>query len=750
MSTPGAAKKAEKDKTRPRQGNIHQKRIHVLENPTKLAFKGWQDVPDPWNFDQAKHFIEWCHLDKSFRKERHNNHRHQNKANLRHCTNAAFLERCVQIYQVLYDKPKPERNEVPLYLCRGVHVEVILNKRFDWSTVKGMGTFTIPHPHHGIIPHGVYRHGQQWIPPSDDVSGALYSEASEPDDDSDGTREARLPAEKTQRKHKRKRNQRLQQEIPIDPLVGVVQPGGGVAELEQFIGEGVDLGQHVPVDMEFVVPDVDTDIAMEERFQEPNFIVDGRDVLISTLTEENQKLKEDVQMAHEVNALQQRRIEELELLIKGKEVATSGNPSDQIMESPADSLAFDRFTIETVHENNDDQIDLRARVEELEKEKEAIVSQYYQWKLACIFTVDRAKQLSKEIDTIDYHYLKHNQERVFGLTSWAHPDDMFQEDMETVKLDTGARIVDWSKHGWDYKNTTKRKSTSREWPAPADFVENGYECAVCNQCFGPEGGMAVGTCKDVFHPYCLLSLMVVRRRCPYCKAPFHERLYDLFGVREWMPPHWEYNKENLPDRGCMWGQDLIWSWKLKCHGEEKQKLGKARFGWETDPEQIVEVCHSLVPSKGAALSEGKRRFFFQCFRGHWDEEAKKFCFGNHPQGLRWKSNGEMVGADGWVQDPLEPDEDELLQFDESDWKSLWERQAVDFLFEKHSPNTGRILQAMKDSDFLKAVLEEDGPARRTRSAVRRLQLGPAEVGEHDSEANPSGAGSSEAGPSEAA
>ena len=273
--------------------------------------------------------------------------------------------------------------------------------------------------------------------------------------------------------------------------------------------------------------------------------------------------------------------------------------------------------------------------------------------------------MAAEFEKIDYHYLNHNQERVFGLTSWALTDDMFNDEMETVKLDTGAQVDDWTKHGWDYENQMHRKSTSRLWPAPANFVQDGSKCAICAHPFGPEGGMALGTCKDMFHPYCLLSLMVVRRRCPSCKAPFHERLYDLFGVRPYMPPHWEYNKENLPLKEGMRGQDLIWSWKLKMHSEQKQLAGQI-FGWESDPAQIVEVCHSLIPSKGYALSEGKRRFFFQCFRGYWNEEEKKFHFGDHPEGLRWKSSGHLVGADEQQRDPSEPSEDELLAFDESE------------------------------------------------------------------------------------
>lgn len=199
--------------------------------------------------------------------------------------------------------------------------------------------------------------------------------------------------------------------------------------------------------------------------------------------------------------------------------------------------------------------------------------------------------------------------------------------------------------------------------------------------------------------------------------------------------------ENAATQPNEWGKDLIWSWKLGCHSLAKQLRGE-EFGWETDPAQVVRVCHSLIPSRGNELSEGKRRFFFQCFSGYWDEVEKVFRFGPHPQGFKWKSSGHRVLADDLEGDADEPPIQELLMFDESEWIGIFKRDAVDFLFEEHSPNTGRALQELKQSQFLRAVLEEDGPARRTRSAVRRLQLGSTEdqpVGDQRNEAGPSGA-----------
>ena len=38
---------AQRDRTRDRCGKPYRKRLKVLDNPYKVAFKGWIDVPEP-------------------------------------------------------------------------------------------------------------------------------------------------------------------------------------------------------------------------------------------------------------------------------------------------------------------------------------------------------------------------------------------------------------------------------------------------------------------------------------------------------------------------------------------------------------------------------------------------------------------------------------------------------------------------------------------------------------------------------
>jgi hypothetical protein len=52
------------------------------------------------------------------------------------------------------------------------------------------------------------------------------------------------------------------------------------------------------------------------------------------------------------------------------------------------------------------------------------------------------------------------------------------------------------------------------------------------------------SCEHIYHPMYLISLMVAHRRCMLCKAPFHQRLYELFGLEQYMPINWECDPEN--------------------------------------------------------------------------------------------------------------------------------------------------------------------------------------------------------------
>ena len=136
--------RGQRDRTRDRRGKPCRKHLKVLDNPNKLAFRGWTDVPEPWTFEQCKQYIEWCHVGKAFKRDQYLAHRSANKANLKFCKNPNFLERCIQVYQYLFHKEKVVRNEVNYKICRMVWVEVGLQRRIDWRSYGAETGVTLP------------------------------------------------------------------------------------------------------------------------------------------------------------------------------------------------------------------------------------------------------------------------------------------------------------------------------------------------------------------------------------------------------------------------------------------------------------------------------------------------------------------------------------------------------------------------------------------------------------------------------
>ena len=58
------------------------------------------------------------------------------------------------------------------------------------------------------------------------------------------------------------------------------------------------------------------------------------------------------------------------------------------------------------------------------------------------------------MDKINQEHREHSMIRDFGLTSWAHTDELFSwTDIFTKKVEN-LEIIDWIEYGWDYKNAT--------------------------------------------------------------------------------------------------------------------------------------------------------------------------------------------------------------------------------------------------------------------------------------------------------
>jgi hypothetical protein len=243
--------------------------------------------------------------------------------------------------------------------------------------------------------------------------------------------------------------------------------------------------------------------------------------------------------------------------------------------------------------------------------------------------------MASEYKKIDNEYLENNSRRDFGLTSWVHTDELFPwnpDETSMKEINNELNIIDWKKLGWDYEHSMSAHNLTGDpsiqsmklWPHPSKFVLEGMECAVCMNGFGPEGGFYLGSYEHIYHPMYLISFMVVRICCALCKAPFHKRLYELFGLVPYMPSSWECNLENTPGLCYLWGDDLVWSWRLHDHSHNKSNIS-SQFRWENDHEEVIKVCQRLVGVGNQ--NEGKRNFFYQCFRGYWNERNKRFQLG---------------------------------------------------------------------------------------------------------------------------
>jgi hypothetical protein len=850
-----AERKREKDKNRPRHGKLQKKRMHVFNNPRKVAFEGWEDEPSPWSLITCEDYIEWCHLSKLFAPHRHLINRRMNKANLKYCSNEEFRTRALQAHQYLYDIELMPRNDCPLYLARMVYAEVILKKRVDWKTVRKTPKMPrvwmhmdMPREQHPRFPFAAL--GPQKADAAEDVPPEESD--SSPDSDSDGKRGRRpsmTPAARASRK-KRQRVKLQQATLAMVQAAGHEElPRVDVAGDEEPVAHvgGVGVEEAIPVMDDVPMMDVlittsnlghqasasgSTDMeanahrqlldnmrlkdATIERLQEEfrNFKLESsqkKDETIKRLEEEILALKLESTQKSDIIAKQAAEIVELRhrdrhtftaedfegvpnVPSHSHAVASQANVGDEaqsVDDTNLDNLV-DNITsclLESTPRPRRDRIarrpyvflpsvnvtvqpfvdpigiedslsfpspnpsmemvQLRTANEILQKRIASLSEQYYQWKVACILNVDRARQMAMEFKKIDSEYTSLNTRRDFGLTSWAHIDEMFPSELPM----RDGRSIDWARLGWNHAEAMSSHAlrpsgdvaARKLWPTPATFTQNGDDCSVCLNPFGPEGAYALGTCRCLYHPMCLLGGLLTRRFCAKCRAPFHERLYDLFGLTIYMPPSWELNPETAPSaaHANRWGEDLVWSWRASAHQLDKSNVS-SQIGWENDHEEIVRVCKKLI-SGSTAADVGRRNFFYQVMGGYWDVARKRFQFGRHPDGLLWDNMGRVVSTLG---EGADLNLRNALQWEESQWKEAWKEEAIDFLLEAHSPETMRTLKALRNSKMLRALINSDGPHRRTRASRRLLGdgAGTSASGELDA-SNTSGAGASGAGAS---
>jgi hypothetical protein len=111
-------------------------------------------------------------------------------------------------------------------------------------------------------------------------------------------------------------------------------------------------------------------------------------------------------------------------------------------------------------------------------------------------------------------YREDGKFRSHDLTSWPMISEMFLNNL--LKMQENGNI-DWATHrelNWDYVTAMSKKKREFLWPTLQPFMQNGELCLICCSPFGLEGGWILGTCQHIYHLQCLITLMMVRRRCP--------------------------------------------------------------------------------------------------------------------------------------------------------------------------------------------------------------------------------------------
>jgi hypothetical protein len=543
-------RKEEVDKYREKRGTFQRKRLHILQNPEKLAFRGWKDVPEPWTLANCYEYIEWCHIGKVFPEDRHNKHRRFNKANLKYCLNAKFKQRCIEVYQILYNQEFVHRNEASLTICRMVWVELKLGKMVDWRTLKAAPGIHIPIERD--IPRGVLkfpggglsiRRTQVEKLEDYETSDSDTDSDSDPDSDSDGSQPLKLsnnPAAVASKRLRMKKRGHDDEQLPLlhPPHLNAVPHISGASNTASAINTvgaintacainaagasssnaagaggmllalalqgarnmaGVDnnpgtsgsAGANQPFLTAYPGNPRDNLRMLEIRANMDAFATPpvperalcGSNTIALWRRRSKQKDEEIQALILEMDALlketidksviiadQKAELDRLRSLFNESTTANvappQGIPAAQLedTEMEVDVVALDHVvenatyilvepvttplgrrranvmppplpTQQPLHiEETQDSLlfplvdevgQLQASNSELKNRIAALREQYYQWKFAYILTVDKNRQMASEYKKIDNEYLENNSRRDFGLTSWAHTDELF-------------------------------------------------------------------------------------------------------------------------------------------------------------------------------------------------------------------------------------------------------------------------------------------------------------------------------------
>jgi hypothetical protein len=271
------------------------------------------------------------------------------------------------------------------------------------------------------------------------------------------------------------------------------------------------------VDKSVIIADQKAELErLRKLVKEPIATNDVRQEVVNTVETEDTKMEVDVVVLNHVLENVTYGLVETKTMPLGRRRASLMPPPNLQQQLPETQGTQDSLSFPPI----DELAQLRASNLDLKSCLASLVEQYYQWKSACILSVDKNCQMALEFKKIDNEYLENNAKRQFGLTSWAHMDELFSgPNIPMKKVNNELSIIDWKNCGWNYENSISchdlrddpSVQSTKLWPNPSTFVLDGTVCAVCMYGFRPEGGFHLGSCEHIYHPMCLINFMVTHR-----------------------------------------------------------------------------------------------------------------------------------------------------------------------------------------------------------------------------------------------
>jgi hypothetical protein len=353
-----------------------------------------------------------------------------------------------------------------------------------------------------------------------------------------------------------------------------------------------------------------------------------------------------------------------------------------------------------------------------------------------IFAIARARQYEAEFKAIQEEWIVNHRLRALLLTSRPVIDTLYDDKWPTDPSGGVAwKEIEDKSNRWDVSEFNNIPPYGKTWPNPNEKCLDEIACVFCQNSFGPEGYYRLRTCACLYHPQCLIRGMVTIRRCQVCHATFHPRLYQIFGMQDFMPTHVYYSPYDFPNVALEKHdeQPMEWSWKYK-----KSKLQLFREypeNWHQNPDTLLWVPDELYPNKPP--NHGPKMFIYQSFGWYWVANGPGLNIGKLKKGrgpILYTVIGDISSSDN----ELEALVDDLPGIGTAA-KEAWSNEryhrerygiaTVDLLMHRPAPEVEAWLKGGPRPPRRRIPLSPESMAYRTRSNLRAIERGRATTGQ---------------------